>query len=834
MPGQLKIDQIGLSAGVAGVSRTDGLATGALVTLTIVGSEGVNEIRLLWGPPDDTTAESSLSVTGDPAVWTFSPTAGTYGTYLIQLLEDGLVVDERILGVRTPNKGLLIPALNERASKTASWANDGADQVDISRNNANDFTDPVLNDYRYAGWWRSQHELYKAVDALESGAPTDAEYVLGAPDGDLPNGRVATASTEITPDVGTPNVISWALNTASVALAKLANLTGLSVLGRAANSAGVMAAITASAARQTLGVNDAGTALAWGDPVEIRDSGADQGDVYALDFVAGANVNIAASVAGRVATITPSVDFSSLTGLQFVTYGAEATLTNERVLTSSTSIGISIATAGQIRPERAALTGEVLAGNNDNATTIARGTNFSTSPWTGNHTFNGSFHTIDVTGAVNIDADAASRFVTSVGDLTLQTTQASTRVIVSGRDDVLIEAVDDDVFVNAFDLIQLSGTGAGGRISMRSGGSVTDRFVLSAAGDITLDVGSQHFASGFLSFAGPNALPGTGQIRMGADAGSNPLRINAGSSGAIALEGGAMSWSGGQFFLANTNCQLRGSVNAVQIEGTSPFLVFDEVASSSATVSAGHGMFWVRNDAPSVPMFTDDTNVDHEILLGKLIARTVLTSGTGATFNHATGAKTCIIKGVGGGGAGGGAAAAAGSGGACGGSATYGERRFTIAASTSTYTVGAAGAGSSGAAGGAGTSSTWTHNGTTTTLPNGSGGAVLAGGTGLARQSGPSGGGAATNADVSIPGQNGGDVARMLAGASSPMLHSQGGGSTPLGQGGIARVATAGNIGGVAATGFGSGGSGFLNGTSSAANAGSNGAPGVWIVEEYS
>lgn len=292
MPGQLKIDQVGLPAGVAGVSRTDGLATGALVTITIVGSEGVNEVVLLWGPPDDTTAEASLAVTGDPAVWTFSPTPGTYGTYLIRLLEDGLEVDERVFGVRTPNKGLLIPALNERASKTASWANDGADQVRISRNNAEDFDEAALNNHRYAGWWRSQHELYRVVDALVSGATAAAQYVLGAADAGLPNGRVATDSDEIEPQLGTPGIISWALKTGSVVFSKLANLTGLSVLGRASNSAGVMAAITATSSRQALLSNSAGTAIGWRS-LELADLPTlptpDWADVLAEDPSSGAN-----------------------------------------------------------------------------------------------------------------------------------------------------------------------------------------------------------------------------------------------------------------------------------------------------------------------------------------------------------------------------------------------------------------------------------------------------------------------------------------------------------------------------------------------------------------
>lgn len=140
------------------------------------------------------------------------------------------------------------------------------------------------------GWY-----LQGSLPGTSSGASAlDAEYVLGAAHGSLPSGREATASAEITPVVSTPNVISWVLNAASVAFSKLANLTGLSVLGRAANSAGVMAAIAATAARQALRVNDAGTALEWGHPVAILDDGADQGDVYAIDFTGGVDVDVVA------------------------------------------------------------------------------------------------------------------------------------------------------------------------------------------------------------------------------------------------------------------------------------------------------------------------------------------------------------------------------------------------------------------------------------------------------------------------------------------------------------------------------------------------------------
>ena len=167
--GQIQISQAGLATGTPGQSRTDGLDTGALVTLENVDPQGVTEFRLLWGPPDDTSAAASLAP-ASADVWTFSPSAGCYGTYIVELIEDGLSVERRVFGIRTPGKRLLIPALNEVASKLASWENDGPDQVALSQNNATDYDDPDLNALAYAGWWRSQHELYRAVEAAGVGA----------------------------------------------------------------------------------------------------------------------------------------------------------------------------------------------------------------------------------------------------------------------------------------------------------------------------------------------------------------------------------------------------------------------------------------------------------------------------------------------------------------------------------------------------------------------------------------------------------------------------------------------------------------------------------------
>lgn len=220
-------------------------------------------------------------------------------------------------------------------------------------------------------------------------------------------------------------------------------------------------------------------------------------------------------------------------------------------------------------------------------------------------------------------------------------------------------------------------------------------------------------------------------------------------------------------------------------------------------------------------------------LEGRLLrAPQILTSGTAAVINHPDGTRLIRIRGVGGGGGGGGTDGVAGSMGSCGGSASYGEKVFTATASSSTYTVGAAGSVAVGAAGGNGGASTFTHGSTTVTLPGGNGGGLEAGGTSVAFELGAAGGGAATNADFEIQGQRGGCALRPVS-ANNPVLHTGPGGSTPLGLGGGGSATTS-AIGGRDATGYGSGGSGRLSGSSAGAGAGGSAGGGVWIVEEYS
>lgn len=183
MTAQMRIDQAGLPAGNPGFARTDGLDTGALVTLTSLAAATSSRFELLWVPPGDTTAVGSL--TGISATtWTFSPTAGVYGSYRILLVTDeGLPSEDRqvrTLGIRTPFASLLVPAANESADPTATLSS--ASAATISRAEQNEPFGPFVAGSSW-GWWRSFDELVGVVEALVAAgpSPTPTSLVVSVP-----------------------------------------------------------------------------------------------------------------------------------------------------------------------------------------------------------------------------------------------------------------------------------------------------------------------------------------------------------------------------------------------------------------------------------------------------------------------------------------------------------------------------------------------------------------------------------------------------------------------------------------------------------------------------
>lgn len=342
MPLRIKISQVGLPAGTPGVSRTDGLATGALVTLEDVEGTGNSSFHLLWGPPADTNSLASLAPSVDPDIWTFTPTAGLYDTFLIELREHGVPVERRIFGIRTPNQHLLIPALNERASRHASWDNDGTDEIELSENNAVDFPDTSLNAYAYAGWWRSLRELYAVVEA------------------------------------GTGGIADHA-----IALVKLELAPALSLIANPANASGDAQYVSATFPLQYFRSNAAGTALEWSDLSDhgsasiLYNPATKKFERAAVTGVVTAGQNSNSSSFSAAAAKSALLNATNASAAPTYVAGSAAF---QYLRVNSTNTGLEWATlAAQASTsliydgatnsfQRAALTGAVTSGQNSNAT----------------------------------------------------------------------------------------------------------------------------------------------------------------------------------------------------------------------------------------------------------------------------------------------------------------------------------------------------------------------------------------------------------------------------------------------------------------------------------
>lgn len=164
MASVMKFDQVGLvPAGVDDQSRLDGLDTGATVTVTNVSPGGANSLQFLWVPLEETTVPT-LTPAGN--TWTFNPTAGVYGPYVLRLTVDS-VVSERAFWIPSPVLGLILPALNEEADRTANLLNNGPSQISASLNNA-PITGTRLSGGNYTGWWYAMDRSLRAMETMAS------------------------------------------------------------------------------------------------------------------------------------------------------------------------------------------------------------------------------------------------------------------------------------------------------------------------------------------------------------------------------------------------------------------------------------------------------------------------------------------------------------------------------------------------------------------------------------------------------------------------------------------------------------------------------------------
>lgn len=205
---------------------------------------------------------------------------------------------------------------------------------------------------------------------------------------------------------------------------------------------------------------------------------------------------------------------------------------------------------------------------------------------------------------------------------------------------------------------------------------------------------------------------------------------------------------------------------------------------------------------------------------------TVLTTGSGLTYNTPAGCKAIRVRAVGGGGAGGGCSsvASSGGGGGGGGSGSYCEKVFSPPASSYTYTVGAGGtAGAAGAtAGNNGADTTFG----TLTAKGGTGGGGCTAAT-ATRAMGGNGGVAGTGGDINLPGEAGDNSVNTTA----ALVASGSGGNSKLGGG--SNGVSAQGAGTNAGANTGGGGSGGASISAGAAVAGGVGGSGIIIVEEF-
>lgn len=378
--------------------------------------------------------------------------------------------------------------------------------------------------------------------------------------------------------------------------------------------------------------------------------------------------------------------------------------------------------------------------------------------------------------------------------------------------------------------------------------TATNRLALPGARDIAGVSGFQ-LTSGVFFYTGsrwqwlaasPVHIGGGGNYvaasSAGIDATGTSVALTSSSGNTTITANGSVSIDAGSIAIINTGAN---SPLALTSDGGGGFLRMAEDSASDPSMGAGEGMYWVHNDAPCRPYFTDDTNVDHEIALVSATTRILEVRyadvADAAITETPTAAATWFeAEGIGGGGGGGGAdadtanEACAGAGGSSG---AWFRVRLAIVSGNITGVIGAGGtAGSNtGGNGGDGTATTLTYNGVTYTAGPGNGGTgVSAGATGNGQlQISAPGGYAAgdATADESAGGSPG-EHGLMFSSSTAANQAAKGGngGNSKLGgggRGGTANGALASSAG-LDGNAPGAGGGGAAR----TANAASTGVPG--------
>jgi hypothetical protein len=167
MSASMRINQAGLSAGSPGISREDGLATGALVTLVSLSHVSTYSFELLWvgqHPTPDLNSVASLTDIGGGS-YTFTPTAGVYGSWRIKLTTDVGTEDEhyqiRTFAIKTGADHIRIPAANEYSDPSGSLENTN---VESETNHGDGVTGSPQQLESFVTWWRPLADSIHSVN----------------------------------------------------------------------------------------------------------------------------------------------------------------------------------------------------------------------------------------------------------------------------------------------------------------------------------------------------------------------------------------------------------------------------------------------------------------------------------------------------------------------------------------------------------------------------------------------------------------------------------------------------------------------------------------------
>lgn len=206
----------------------------------------------------------------------------------------------------------------------------------------------------------SAQQIITALVQSGGGAPADASYVVISPNATLSGERTLASTTSI--------IVDTVTNSNQVSIRRAA-LTGDVTAPENSNSTVIANNAVSNAKADDMPANTikANPTSSTADPQDLAIGtnqlvGRGASDIVALTL--GSNLSITGS------TLNANAATGAPTDAEYIVASANANLSAERVVASSTSITADTATAGQITYKRAALTGVVTAAEDSNTTTI--------------------------------------------------------------------------------------------------------------------------------------------------------------------------------------------------------------------------------------------------------------------------------------------------------------------------------------------------------------------------------------------------------------------------------------------------------------------------------